>query len=165
MLRSTLWWIAGGIFLAGVFLAHDWWTKQQRFESMRSWPQVNGTVIQTKLESVRPRPSMPDRYRGFVAYQYRVEGVLFDGSERTPTESKPSGCREWLEQRPVGSRVAVYYDPEAPGDSVLNPKPNLDAREYGVASQNSNGNAAIVLLGLSGSVLGGLLMTASKGSR
>ncbi|MCU1231892.1 MAG: hypothetical protein JWO97_4776 [Acidobacteria bacterium] len=116
-LLATL--IGSGIFLSAVWdicCAH----------LSRNWPQVPGIIVVSDLQ----RSNHSDgglMYRPEVTYRYCV-----DGSEIIANRTRFGGRVElsWsapavrtVRKYPVGSEVVVYYNPNDPADSVLEPGP------------------------------------------
>jgi hypothetical protein len=87
------------------------------------WPTVEGRVTVSTVE--RKRSSDSTTYAANVGYEYEVDGqkqlgdtVWFGGN----FSSSNSGlARETVDKYPAGSQVQVYYNPEDPNQSVLEP--------------------------------------------
>jgi hypothetical protein len=87
------------------------------------WPTVEGRVTVSTVE--RKRSSDSTTYAANVGYDYEVDGekrmgdtVWFGGN----FSSSNSGlARETVDKYPAGSQVRVYYNPEDPDQSVLEP--------------------------------------------
>ena len=96
------------------------------------WPTVAGVVTASGVEAHRVTGeygAAQVRYRSAVVYAYAVNGREYAGDRLTVgvtvTASFP-GYAAWAAARyPVGSEVAVHYDPLDPGASVLRPRSPL----------------------------------------
>ena len=95
-------------------------------QQSRSWPTVDGQVASSNVErrwASREDGPMQD-YIFEVWYSYYVDGKDYISDQVYPGQ-------EWTKFRheaeavaahyPQGGRVKVYYDPKAPGSSVLEP--------------------------------------------
>lgn len=95
------------------------------------WPTAGGTVIGADLQAAAPAGRTPGEelprraaWRALVRYQYSVEGTRHTGVRVSLASAAPATRAEAeavLRRYPPGTRVQVYYRPEHPTDSVLEP--------------------------------------------
>ena len=88
------------------------------------WPSVRGVVVSSNLEARRRSGAgKRTKFQLEVSYEYAVDGEVFRSGtvrfdqDRLSTQRKS----DLLRTVPVGQRVDVYYNPENPGESVLQP--------------------------------------------
>jgi len=99
--------------------------------AMKRWPVAGGRVLSAKVEEYRESVSRGtggphDRmtlYRPVLLYEYEVAGQRFRGSRITQSPGLDRGVPEFaqkvIDRYPVGSAVAVRYNPRRPDESVL----------------------------------------------
>ena len=84
-----------------------------------TWPSTEGFITQSNV--VRG----DDSYSPAVVYSYTVNGVRCQGKDIASgpvlASSTEAYARNCLARYPVGTPVAVYYDPEIPATAVLEP--------------------------------------------
>jgi Protein of unknown function (DUF3592) len=102
--------------------------------AMKRWPVAEGRVLSAKVEEYRtsvgrgaggPRDRMT-LYRPVLLYDYEVMGKRFRGSRVAQSPGLDRGVPEFaekvVERYPIGSAVAVRYNPKRPDESVLEPR-------------------------------------------
>lgn len=123
--RIAAYFLAGTLLVVGPAMA-VWgtWFLLEASESA-SWPSTVGEV--TRLD-VRGRPDGEFWYG--VSYRFEVDGVAYSsarnslgdgvsfGSSYDSREAAEAAANERI---PVGARLRVYYDPEAPGNALVKP--------------------------------------------
>lgn len=126
-------WSVGGIAtligLGGVFLT-SWYTYQGRLSE--SWPEVVGLITHSRIGSSNSAGGAPgsDRitsksdkdYSVKLRYTYQVAGQTFESTRLrfgSTKHDRRSDAEEEQRQFPARKKVAVYYNPEKPGRSVL----------------------------------------------
>ena len=102
-----------------------------RSRRSKSWLQTIGTVVYTEVRSEESRSVSNDmivdsiNYEPYIKYAYSVGGRECENdkftSAVTPGIRDPAGAEDILRGYPVGSQVAVFYNPLSPEDSVLVP--------------------------------------------
>lgn len=123
--------LVGGVFCVGEYVR----TRQLASASLH-WPTTSGKitrcgvieeVIEEKTEhDNRPTTTrMRHRYQVDLRYAYRVGKRDFNGTEIDWGGTMISGLREVAEKTAAkyhpGQSVKVYYDPDQPGQAVLEP--------------------------------------------
>jgi len=106
--------ISGVLLLIGAGCAHGvvHWFRKAR--AMSRWPKAAGTITSTW-------DSLDD---GKIQYSYQVGAKRYVGTRVFWYVGKSSADRtpqELTETYPPGSAVTVYYDPESPKTSLLEP--------------------------------------------
>ena len=102
--------------------------------AMKRWPVAQGRVLSAKVEEYResvsrgtggPRDRMT-LYRPVLLYEYEVAGKRFRGSRIAQSPGLDCGVPEFAQKvigrYPVGTAVAVRYNPKRPDESVLEPR-------------------------------------------
>ncbi len=111
--------IAGILFFATGVKLHEVWR-------CRNWLTASGKVIVSKVESRRrggvKKGTEEDTMGNYpqVVYEYTVEGRNYKGKRISIGEQMPDfQVEETLNKYPKGADVDVHYNPNAPGQSVL----------------------------------------------
>jgi hypothetical protein len=113
--------IGGGLVLVAVYVA-------SRAVASRSWPEAPGEVTWTNLR-IRGRVNTRTMWVPEVTYDYRVEGGRYSGKRlRFAVWGLDGEGREFAQARlkPYSLRapIIVRYNPEYPGDSVIETRPD-----------------------------------------
>lgn len=89
--------------------------KQSRIAS--AWPTVDGVVTESEPESEH------DELLPHIRFEYRVNDQALSNTIKFPPDTNPlpEFARSYIEKFPVGQNVQVYYNPENPSDSTLEP--------------------------------------------
>lgn len=116
-----------GFLLIGSYCV-AWTFKQSRkSQQCKHWPSVQGKILDSRFIEARPQHDESDSLEFF--YQYQVNGKNYTGSAINLFELalglKGEELRQLTEQFPSGHEVTVYFNSEAPQESVLLP---LDTR-------------------------------------
>jgi len=105
---------------AAYFAVRRRWNEARARASV-AWPTVPGKVERSKVET-RQTARSGTFYRLALVYRYEVGGQDYEGDtvEFGPRFVSDQDFIEDLAAKyPVGTPVTVHYDPDAPGDSVL----------------------------------------------
>ncbi|MCI5125353.1 MAG: DUF3592 domain-containing protein [Candidatus Electrothrix sp. AR5] len=97
--------------------------------SSKGWPTINGTVIRSKVfisEQTTSRTNqtsqIDDYYSPDVAYRYIVDGAMLKGDNiRYGLVTNKAAAEKIVQQYPEGNEVEIYYHPDNPEESVLQP--------------------------------------------
>ena len=113
--------IGGGLVLAAVYVA-------SRAVASRSWPEAPGAVTWTNLR-IRGRANMTTMWVPEVTYDYWVQGGRYSGKRlRFAVWGLDGEGHEFAEARlkpyPLRAQIIVRYNPEHPGDSVIETRPD-----------------------------------------
>ena len=93
------------------------------FESS-GWPLAEGVITVSEFTTNRDRDNGSVTYGASIAYDYKVNGTSYTGSNVHFGQygtSDPSYGRGIVNRYPMGKQVRVYYDPDEPSTSVLEP--------------------------------------------
>ncbi len=117
----------GPTVLSAAGLAALWggFELRDRARRMTAWPSVHGRVTSSTLVTDHTR--MEDgtvAYYPQTSYQYVVAGLEYRSQRRTLINVGGSGLARGVAERvlaqyPAGSDVLVFYDPEHPGEAIL----------------------------------------------
>jgi hypothetical protein len=92
-----------------------------------AFPTTPGTVIESRIvENVNDRDSTS--HKPLIRYRYSVARNEYVGDTTRVMATTLGGerdARRQVARYPVGARVAVYYDPDRPSESVLEPGPSF----------------------------------------
>lgn len=103
------------IFLAIIFFM------RRKMAVVSQWPSTMGSVEMSRVES----RSTSDGYTDYpvVQYSYQVAGQSYQGMKLAPgPEVGGTGANKVVARYPPGAQVMVYYNPQNPGDAVLERK-------------------------------------------
>ena len=90
----------------------------------KGWPSVDGVVAVSDFTTNRDSDDGNVTYGASISYDYTVNGAPHMGSNvhfGQYSTSDPSYGRGIVNRYPVGTRMPVYYDPNNPSTSVLEP--------------------------------------------
>lgn len=109
-----------------VFLALRARSSQRQVKAVRAWPAATGRVLSAEVEARRSRTGRSGystAYYPVVVYEYVVNGQRYMNNVLSPGQALGIGFRGVVEKKvaryPVGNAVPVYYNPQNPGESVL----------------------------------------------
>jgi hypothetical protein len=89
----------------------------------KSWPTVDGTIKRAEIDVFRRDGNT--HYQPDIAYSYSVEGKKYTSSKisvgEPPLDNNVSKAKKVQAKYPVGKEVTVWYDPELPESSSLEP--------------------------------------------
>ena len=92
----------------------------------KKWPSVQGTVLESRVierknfSTKRAVATHSTIYEAHILYGYKVGNRSYT-SNRICFGPPDEGAGELVKKYPVGKVVRVYYDPNDPGNSVLEP--------------------------------------------
>jgi len=118
----------GFFFLAGAILLFFAIRNRQKSSASMSWPSTPGTIT---ASSVRQNSSTDEdghvnfTYSPLVEYDFMVNNQSYKGKRInygvSATSSKEAAQKE-VDRFTLGMPVTVYYNPEKPGEAVLDKK-------------------------------------------
>ena len=126
MVFGLLWLFILSAGLGGiVFIGQGVWLQYNGSRST-SWPSVPGTIVESKVRAFKVRLFGRDHepsFRADVTYEFYVAGMPYTGDTISfnPGSTHPMSVTSRVQQYPLGKTVLVYYDPEDPSRSVLQP--------------------------------------------
>ena len=92
-----------------------------------TWPSVSGTIVLSRVTASEPRRILgrdtEPGYSADIAYQFRVGGSRYTGETIAFAigSSHQSSAENRVRKYPLGMAVSVYYNPNDPTKSVLEP--------------------------------------------
>lgn len=103
--------------IAGIVVSIWGWTIIIKARKKQKWPYVEG-----KIEQSVPA-SHADNLLPHIHYSYSVGGNSYSSTLEVPDSIDPSKeyTARYLGKFPAGAKVRVYYDPEQPTHSTLEP--------------------------------------------
>ena len=115
-----------GVILGGFLL----WQVLKGLKA-KNWPTVLGKVLASRVTTSVSYDDDGDRsitYGAEVSYRYVVEGFEYNGNRRSFADYSSSSIRraeKIVAQYMPGTEVTVYYRPDEPDESVLEPGTNM----------------------------------------
>ena len=113
--------------VAGVSVAYFGFRGLVRAKASLDWPSAPGKIIASSVEkhrSSRSNGRSSTTYHAEIRYAFSVDGRSLTGSRVAYGDygsSDPDHAREIAGRYPVGKPVTVYYMPENPEESLLEP--------------------------------------------
>jgi len=109
----------------GILLTIFWGipTARNAMES-KNWPSAGGRITISGVSENYDSDNNSVTYNAKVAYNYTVNGLSYTGSTVAfgdYSSSDPSHAGSIVSRYPVGKSIKVYYDPDNPKTSVLEP--------------------------------------------
>ncbi len=120
--------VFGLLFAVVGYATYKYITNPMEEEAKASelWPSVSGEIIISEIESYTNHGER--LYSADIHYSYMVEGEEYNGAGITNADastSVQSSVKKDLKRYPKGKIVDVYYDPDFPEISVLEPGINF----------------------------------------
>ena len=118
--------IFAAIMIIGGWFAYQYLTKPlaDEAEASKSWLKTEGIIAHSDIQRSRNNDGKT-MYSADIRYEFYVEKELFEGDKISFgsgfSSSSSSLAKKKLKKYPLNKKVDVYYDPEFPGSSVLNP--------------------------------------------
>jgi Protein of unknown function (DUF3592) len=88
----------------------------------RSWPTAQGTVLDSRLREVRD--SDGKTWEVYILYEYSVNGESYRSDVwrlEAGSSSFTRAAEKTVASYPIGSTVTVFFNPDMPGDAMLEP--------------------------------------------
>ncbi len=113
---------------AGVFLTIGWVFYNTGLENVAlgeeslEWPHVEGKVISSRVNVSKGTGTKQDSYTPMVTYTFTVNGSAYEGDQvafGALYDGRTAG--QTVSRYQKGKTVKVFYDPEDPNVSVLEP--------------------------------------------
>ncbi|MFT3892399.1 MAG: DUF3592 domain-containing protein [Anaerolineales bacterium] len=107
--------ILNAIFLTIIFFM------RKRMAVVSQWPSTMGNVVMSTID----RRSSSDGYTDYpvVQYSYQIGGQTYQSTKLAPgPEVGGTGARKVVAKYPAGAQVMVFYNPQNPGEAVLERK-------------------------------------------
>lgn len=98
------------------------------------WPVAEGTIVQSEISKRKLDQPLKYEYSPSVRYEYVVDGENYRNSTIRPGGRRSSRIKTEAEYRlapyPKGQKDKVYYNPDNPGKSLLEPGMNFAVLMY-----------------------------------
>lgn len=132
------------VTLAGLAISLWGWLILRQSKQRRQWPSVTGVI-----EASEPHSEQDDLLPNIV-YRYEVGGETYRRSLQFPggTNPMPEFAQSYVDKYPVGAEVQVYYQPDRPGQSTLEPQTRGDWMILALGILMTVGAAASLLVTL-----------------
>jgi hypothetical protein len=115
------------LLIPGYFLVKLGFALYKGYKS-RNWPEAEGLIVASEVEEEWRSGKEGGHmiYKPTVCYRYVIQGRTFTGTCISPSHHDAGmSLRSWAantcERYSAGSHHRVYYDPDNPADSVLEP--------------------------------------------
>jgi len=103
-----------------------------RAKASEGWPKVQGRILSSEVERSRSssrgsgsnRSRSSTTYRAEILYEFKVEGVIYNGNRVAYGDygsSGPQHARRIVNRYPVDHEVQVFYQPGQPEECLLEP--------------------------------------------
>lgn len=118
-------WLFALLVLLGSFLIFVQFTRLEKANAQKSWPQTNGIIVRSEV--AQNRGAWP-----VITYEYTINGKPFTGSSSLKfpgfggRTSRLDAAKKTIAKYPPGQKVPVYYNPQNPALSMLRPGPTWD---------------------------------------
>jgi hypothetical protein len=126
--------LCGGFFIllfagVGAFLIYKSFRDRKKADTSQTWPSTPGQITEARVVRSRRTDSEGDvdySYAPAIQYTYQVGGQEYTGDNITfgfrQTFGSQAKAEAALARFPTGGQVTVYYDPNNPGEAVLERK-------------------------------------------
>jgi hypothetical protein len=113
--------VAGILGIVSIVLLFAMMRSRGKVRVSQSWPAAEGRILHSMAEYHRSSES--GAYYPIVNYEYSVNGQMYrSGQIRFGTRvgfGSSSVVQRIVSRYPIGSSQAVYYNPDNPGEAVL----------------------------------------------
>jgi hypothetical protein len=105
------------VILGGLGISVWGWRIQRRSQRIQQWPRTTGVIEESAMGAAQS-DLLPH-----IRYAYAVGGRDYRQTFQFPsgTHPLPEFSRAYLEKYPLGAKVQVYYAPQDPQQSTLEP--------------------------------------------
>jgi hypothetical protein len=118
-MRWLLLFIGVLVLIVGGLLANAWIRDRSLGKQSVNWPTANGVVTEASVRTSSSRRSVS--YSPYVRYEYSVEGRPYWNSQIQFWGEAYRDRKDATPKYVVGEEVRVFYRPNAPQTSVLEP--------------------------------------------
>lgn len=119
--------IVGIIFIASSYAFYSFFGSEivKKASLSEEWPTTTGVITSSEIRESK-NDEGTNMYAADVTYEYQVDEAQYTGNRislnsANSTTSSINSVLKDIKKYPEGERVTVYYDPEYPGESVLQP--------------------------------------------
>ena len=122
--------MALGVGLMGVFCIMAFFAGRRRAAQAASWPVTQGQIVSSEIESYvsssDDSSTKTTMYQPVIEYSYKVGGQEYHCNTLdfggTSASGSDAAAAKKVALYPVGMPVTVHYDPQNPGNAVLETK-------------------------------------------
>ncbi len=121
--------------IAGIFLARHGSKVLDNAKQSIAWPTTQGVIVNSEVVRERNRNSSSSgssvTYTADVMFEFQLDGQTYSSNNVSfgqYSSSSASDARKIVRAYPANSRVTVYYNPDNPDESVL--EPGVSAGSY-----------------------------------
>ena len=118
-------------YLAGILCAiiaclvgYQYWTSKTLADSMMTWPHTSGVI--TTFDLALGTNKRGEYYEPHLTYQFNCKHNLCGGKDiafPAPRKLSQAESAIYKDRYAVGKQVQVYYNPNQPSQSCLEPSP------------------------------------------
>jgi len=114
------------LLIVGVSLSIVTFFSIKKGRKSKTWPKTKATVVSAEVEEKHEYDEDGDKhvyYYPRIHYDYQVDGQFYNGFRYKLLEASMSKrkAHEFISNFMTGDILTVYYDPEKPIESVLQP--------------------------------------------
>jgi hypothetical protein len=132
------------VTLGGIGVSVWGWRVLKAAQQAGSWPTVDGIIDECK-PAAEDYDLLP-----LIIYSYTVDGENFQRRFEFPsgTHPMPEFVQSYLDKYPQGAAVKVFYNPETPDESTLEPGARGDWMILALGIMMAVGGAASLVVSL-----------------
>jgi len=118
-------------FLLGVMTVGQGIQNTNNAKASDDWPSVSGEIIysQIKSHSSGGMKNLSTSQHAVIKYRYKVANKAYIGNRTAFGASDSSNANDLIIRYPEKKPATIYYKPESPGVSVLEPGSNSDTKD------------------------------------
>lgn len=125
---ESFWVFIGGLLciLLGVFMGWEQYNEIKDMFISKQWPITEGTVKISEHGWIGDldEDELPQK-AARISYSFSVGSQIYEGKASTEAYIFTSGVNNFFEKYPEGSSIDVYYNPDNPKQSIVEPGLNL----------------------------------------
>ena len=90
-----------------------------RVVKTNNWTSTQGVILDSRVQT---SPNGKTLFWPNIRYSYKVNGSAYVSNQFAITDVKsysPNRAQEIISQLPAGTKVTVYYNPQAPSEAIL----------------------------------------------
>ena len=122
--------ISGTIFILGYIALTSGLNKIDQAKASTQWPTVEGTIVQSEMlmpNAENEKKKDPLAHATVIIYRYQVDGKWMMGNRVSwNTNHTKEIAQKRMHTYPLNKTVRVYYNPDNPNLSILEPEYDKD---------------------------------------
>lgn len=105
------------VALGGIAVSLWGWRVLKQARRIAQWPRTDGVIVESKPRSAQ------DDLLPHIVYRYQVGGETYRRRFEFPsgTHPMPEFAESYVKKYPLDATVQVFYKPDQPGQSTLEP--------------------------------------------